>query len=122
MLACTALSAASVGYPAVITPSKNEPTDRLLLSPPVPSTIAPSCCSGRYPPRSGSAPFHHVDRLPDCALPPLSAYVVELLFSSAVTYGLGLPRFAGLDPLPPENRPFSRSVSTHGPDPVHGAK
>ena len=49
MLACTALSAASVGKPDVITPSKNEPTEALLLSPPVPSTIAPSWCIGEYP-------------------------------------------------------------------------
>ena len=34
------------GKPDVITPSKNEPMSAWLLSPPVPSTIAPSCFIG----------------------------------------------------------------------------
>jgi hypothetical protein len=46
MLACTAAEAAAVGKPDVMTPSKNEPTSEWLLSPPVPSTIAPSWCIG----------------------------------------------------------------------------
>src|SRR5215475_1655788 len=123
MFACTALSAASLGYPAVITPSKNVPMFQLLLSPPVPRMMPPSCCIGVYPPRLGSAPFHHVVSPPDWALPPFNAYVVwPLFFSIAVTYVLLLPRFAVLAPLPPMNRPFSMSASTHGPDPLHGAK
>ncbi len=46
MFACTASSAASVGMPEVITPSKKDPTEPLLLSPPVPRTMAPSWCMG----------------------------------------------------------------------------
>jgi len=46
MLACTELSVASLGRPIVIAPSKNEPIDPLLLSPPVPRTIEPSWCIG----------------------------------------------------------------------------
>lgn len=46
MVDCTALSVASEGIPAVMTPSKNEPMDSLLLSPPVPSTMPPSWCIG----------------------------------------------------------------------------
>jgi hypothetical protein len=42
MLAWTESSAASVGMPEVMTPSKKDPMEPLLLSPPVPRTIAPS--------------------------------------------------------------------------------
>src|SRR5215469_10041940 len=104
MLACTASSAASLGYPAVMTPSKKVPMFQLLLSPPVPRMMPPSCCIGVYPPRLGSAPFHHVVSTPDCPLPPFNAYVVwPLFFNSAVTYVLPLPKFAVLVPLPPWN-------------------
>ena len=37
-----------------------------------------------------------------------------------MTNGVLLPAFAVLEPLPPWNRPFSRSASTQGPEPVHG--
>src|SRR6266571_4865767 len=103
MLAWTALSVASVGYPEVMTPSKKDPADELLLSPPVPRMIAPSLCMGAYPPRLGSAPLYQVDRLPDWALPPLIAYVVVPLFLvSAVTKAPELPRLPELEPFPPE--------------------
>src|SRR3954471_644649 len=104
-----------------MTPSKNEPMERLLLSPPVPRTIEPSWCMGMYPPRVGSPPLYQVVRPPDWELPPLRAYAVwPLFFSSAVTNGVALPRFAVLEPLPPWNSPFSRSPATHGPRPVQG--
>jgi hypothetical protein len=81
----------------------------------------PSWCIGLYPP-DGSGPLYQVVRPPDCELPPLSANVVwPLFFSSAVTNGVALPRFAGLERLP-WKRPFSRSPATHGPVPVHGGK
>ena len=41
-----ASSAPSVGKPAVIAPSKNEPAEPWLLSPPMPRMIAPSCRIG----------------------------------------------------------------------------
>jgi hypothetical protein len=44
-----ALSALSVGKPAVITPSKKEPAEAWLLSPPMPRMIAPSWRIGAYP-------------------------------------------------------------------------
>jgi hypothetical protein len=46
MLACTALMAASVGYPVVITPSKKVPAEPFPLSPPLPSWMAPFLCIG----------------------------------------------------------------------------
>ena len=68
-----------------MTPSKNEPIEALLLSPPVPRTIEPSCCIGVYP-LGGSGPSYQVVRPPDCPLPPLRAKVVwPLFFSRAVT-------------------------------------
>src|ERR1700728_3863800 len=116
MLACTELSAASVGKPDVITPSKNEPIDALLLSPPVPSTIAPSWCIGAYP--LGSDPFQNVDSPPDCALPPLSSKdVCPLFFSTAVTKSLLLLASFGLLPSPLTYWPFSMSSSTQAPLP-----
>ena len=54
MLACTAASVVADGKPAVMTPSKNDPTSAWLLSPPVPSTIPPSWSIGWY--WLGSAP------------------------------------------------------------------
>src|SRR6202042_954125 len=109
MLACTALSAASVGKPDVITPSKNEPIEALLLSPPVPSTIAPSWGIGAYP--LGSDPFQNVDRPPDWALPPLSSKLVwPLFFSTAVTKSLLLGGSFGLLPFPLTYWPFSMSA------------
>lgn len=57
---------------------------------------------------------------PDWALPPLIAYVVvPLFFSIAVTYSLEMPVLPEYEPFAPKNRPFSRSASTHGPEPVH---
>src|SRR3984957_3501333 len=121
MLACTALSAASAGKPDVSTPSKNEPIEALLLSPPVPSTIAPSWCIGAYP--LGSDRSQKVDRPPDCALPPLSSKVVcPLFFSTAVTKSLLLDVSFGLLPSPLTYWPFSMSASTQGPLPEHGEK
>src|ERR1700735_4188756 len=38
----------------------------------------------------------------------------------AVTNVLELPLLAGSEPLPPANRPFSRSAWTQGPEPVQG--
>ena len=74
-----------------------------------------------YPPILGSGPLYSVFTPPDCALASLIAYdVVPLLFTIAVTNGLELPLLAGSEPLPPANRPFSRSAWTQGPDPVHG--
>src|SRR6266581_8844478 len=104
-----------------MTPSKNDPTDALLLSPPVPRTMAPSLCMGAYPPMLGSAPLYQVVRPPDCALPPLIAYVVVPLFlTRAVTNALELPWLFVSEPLAPAKSPFSRSAWTQGPDPEHG--
>src|SRR6201999_3214080 len=56
-------------------------------------------------------------------MPPFRAYVVcPLFFSIAVTKLLLLPSLAVFGPLPAEDRPFSMSASTHGPEPVQGAK
>src|ERR1022692_689129 len=105
-----------------MTPSKNDPMDDLLLSPPVPRTMAPSWCIGAYPPRLGSAPLYQVVRPPDWALPPLIAYVVVPLFlTRAVTNVPGLPLLLVSEPLAPAKSPFSRSAWTQGPDPEHGA-
>src|SRR3954447_20097346 len=121
MFAWTELSVASLGRPAVMTPSKNEPIDPLLLSPPVPRTIDPSWCIGVYPGRDvGSAPEDRVARPPDCALPSLSAKkFCPLFLSTAVTNGAPLPVFEVflLKPSLDWNRPFSRSACTHGPLP-----
>src|SRR5579863_501734 len=104
-----------------MTPSKNDPAEELLSSPPVPRMMAPSWCIGAYPPRSGSGPLYQVVRPPDCALPPLMAYVVvPLFFIRAVTNVLLLPWLFVSEPLAPANRPFSRSAWTQGPDPEHG--
>ncbi len=47
--------------------------------------------------------------------------VVPLFFSIAVTKWLVSEIWLEFqDVLPPENRPFSRSACTHGPDPLHG--
>ena len=113
------MSAASVGKPDVITPSKNEPTEALLLSPPVPSTIAPSWCIGAYP--LGSDPSQKVDRPPDCALPPLSSKRrLPVVLQHAVTKSLLLDVSFVLLPSPPMYWPFSMSASTQGPLPEHG--
>src|SRR5579875_2786619 len=90
----------------------------------------PSWCMGVYPPVLGKGPLYQVVSPPDCALPPLMAYVVVPLFlTMAVTKVLLLPRLFGLLPLPPANSPFSISAMTQGPEPaerpevdgVHGA-
>src|SRR5580693_546327 len=118
MFACTAAFAAWLGKPAVITPSNQEPLSELLLSPPVPSTIAPSCFIGLYP--DGSGPSYHVVRPPDAELPPSSANVFCPLFCSmAVTNGVSFPVLLVFCPLA-RKMPFSRSASTHGPAPAHG--
>src|SRR5579875_1523119 len=81
----------------------------------------PSWCMGVYPPVLGKGPLYQVVSPPDCALPPLMAYVVVPLFlTMAVTKVLLLPRLFGLLPLPPANSPFSISAMTHGPDPAQG--
>ena len=68
----------------------------------------------------GSDPLYQVVSPPESALPPLIAYVlVPLFFTRAVTNVLLLPALFGLLPLPPPNRPFSRSACTHGPLPLH---
>ena len=70
MFACTEFSVASDGWPEVMTPSKNDPIEPLLLSPPMPRMIAPSLCIGEYPDGEvGSAPEYRVASPPDCALP-----------------------------------------------------
>src|SRR5881394_4059328 len=93
MFACTAFSVESLGVPDTITPSKNEPTALLLLSPPMPRMMAPSLCIGEYPDGDvGSAPEYRVVRPPDCALPSLRAKkLVPLFFNMAVTKGAWLP-------------------------------
>src|SRR5579859_4991952 len=119
MLAWTAASAASLGKPAVITPSKNEPTPLLSPPPPVPSTIAPSWCIGEYP--FGRDPFQKVVSPPDCALPPSSSKVVcPLFFATAVTKSLLLVVSFRLLPFPLMYWPFSMSSSTQGPLPLQG--
>src|ERR1700733_5007779 len=101
-----------------MTPSKNEPTDPSLLSPPVPSTIAPSRCIGLYPLCVGNDPLYRVASPPDWAFASLIAYVVVPLFLViAVTKALLRPVLALLLPLPPAKSPFSRSACTHGPEP-----
>src|ERR1700722_6744505 len=110
MLAATALSALSAGYPAVMTPSKKDPRARLLLSPPVPRTIDPSFCIGEYP--AGSAPEYQVVSGPDWEFEPLSVKVDTPSFlRRAVTKLLALPRSEGL--TAPWKMPFSRSACTH---------
>src|ERR1039457_234046 len=82
----------------------------------------PSWCMGAYPPRLGSAPLYQVVRPPDCALPPLIAYVVVPLFlRRAVTNAPELPWLFVSEPLAPANSPFSRSPGPQGPDPEQGA-
>src|SRR5215469_12022092 len=121
MFAWTALSAAFDGYPAVITPSKKYPRDRLVPSPPVPRTMEPSLRIGEY--CLGSGPLYQVVREPLRALPPLSVNaVLPLFFSNAVTNVLAFPVLCLLVPLSLWNRPFSRSACTHGPFPVHRPK
>src|ERR1700678_2014140 len=101
-----------------MTPSNNEPVPQLLLSPPVPRIIPPSCFIGAQP--LGRGRSYHVDRPPDWALPPLSAKVVfPSFFSSAVTKSLLFPRLARFVLSAPMNRPFSMSACTQGPFPLH---
>src|SRR5262245_60351453 len=69
----------------------------------------------------GSAPLYSVINEPDWELPSLMAYVVvPLFFSIAVTKVLELPLLLVSEPLPPANRPCSRSPWTQGPGPEHG--
>src|SRR2546421_9491837 len=109
MLACTEFSVALEAYPLVITPSKKEPTAKLLSSPPVPRTTAPSFLIGLYPERGGlttaaslglfgegivndggfgsngelgSGPDQCVTSVPSCALASLIAKVSIPLFFS----------------------------------------
>src|SRR5260370_35208120 len=98
MLACTELSAASVGKPDVMTPSKNEPMSHWLLSPPEPMTMEPSRCIGEYP--AGRAPLYQVVTPPVAAFPPFSGKLVMPLFlSMAVPSLLAFPKLLGLEPI-----------------------
>src|SRR5262249_60435918 len=84
MLACTALSVASVGNPDVITPSKNVPCEPLLLSPPLPRTMAPCLRIGSYV-ASTRAPSNMVASAPCWASPPSEAQWCGSPFATAVT-------------------------------------
>src|SRR5579863_4352375 len=119
MLACTALLAVMLGKPEVMTPSNHEPTSEALLSPPVPSMIAPSWRMGMY--ADGREPSHHVDRPPVVESPPSSANAFcPLFWSMAVTNGVAFPRLLVFEPPLLIQIPFSRSACTHGPLPEQG--
>ncbi len=67
-------------------------------------------------------PEYCVVSAPDCELPDFSANFVRASFFSIAVTKLKLTGvLSRFEPLP-MNRPFSRSASTHGPEPVHGPK